>query len=166
MTAGSRTTKRMLSGFAFALLLGACQSSKDEKKVSPLVPPPPPQVFSTADDIVTYEEAQFGLLGCELMAGSSDRVTARIATGIDGTCHFARLADESLQVHVDDTGAYALVVASTPRDSDNLCNTIIRAVRLDGNNLSVSTDEQKILSCSSGPYDEQMIVTLSDSVPR
>lgn len=161
MAAGSRTIKRMLSGLAFALLLGACQSSKDEKEV----PPPPLQVFPVADDIATYEEAQFGLLDCELMAGSSDRVTARIATGIEGTCHFARLADESLQVHMDDTGAYALVVASTPRDSDDLCNTIIRAIRLDADDLSVSKDEQRILSCSLGPYDEQMIVTLSDSVP-
>jgi len=161
MTADSTATRRILGSLAFALLLGACQSSKDEKEV----PPPPPQVFSAADDIVTYEEAQFGLLGCELMAGSSDRVTARIATGIEGTCHFARLADESLQVHVDDTGTYALVVASTPRDSDDLCNTIIRAIRLDADNLSVSTNEQRVLSCSLGPYDEQMIVTLSDSVP-
>lgn len=161
MTAGSRAIKRILGSLAFALLLGACQSSKDEEEV----PPPPLQVFSAADDIATYEAAQFGLLDCELMAGRPDRVTARIATGIDGTCHFARLADESLQVHVDDTGAYTLVVASTPRDGDNLCNTIIRAVRLDADNLSVSKDEQRILSCSSGPYDEQMIVTLSDSVP-
>lgn len=155
----------LLTGLVCALMLGGCEAREGNSKTSGADNTPEETELSTTDDLITFDGAQYALQGCDLLTAVADLTVTSIKTGIDGNCQFARKSDESPQIYVTDSGAYALVVASVPHESGTLCDTTIRAVRLDSNAPRVSADEQNILMCSSGPFDEVLIVTLSDSVP-
>lgn len=152
-----------LTVLTLVLLLGGCKSGDDASDTGDA--DAEAVDLSSATDIVLHNGVSFALIDCQLVAVNADTIVAQTATGIDGTCEFARKSDASPQLYGLGDRTFAFVVASTPHEDDDFCDTAIRAVRLDADRLNMSAEVQNILMCTSGPFDEAMISTLSHSVP-
>jgi hypothetical protein len=125
----------------------------------------PPADAIPVDDAVAVDGVRYELQGCRMRTVRNGIVLAELELVMQGDCGFVRERSGRLQQLATETGTAALVTTSTPNDNDRFCTTVIRAVRLDPHRPAVSRDEQRIESCSAGPFDEKMLIVLSQSIP-
>jgi|AVFP01.1.fsa_nt_gi hypothetical protein len=112
------------------------------------------------DKVATVGNSTLRLKECDLSVETGSSVsTHRVKLPV--SCRFIVDRDGQPQTVNTDLGPTLLIASSYPLPTSRFCDTRVRAVTVRENGILVSDKEQRIRTCSKGPFDNKMFHVLA-----
>jgi len=102
------------------------------------------------------------LVGCTLNVSKTNAIKNH-EVDLPGSCRFITNKDGHPQIVETRVGSTLLIASSSPLEGSKFCDTRVRAVTVHDKNIVISQGQQKIRTCSNGPYDTKMFHVLAES---